>query len=114
LTPGLIRFLQHDVPARSVVLADLPTSYRATAFAPVYVVAVPPTHAANTHPNELAKRKRAVIRFFAHPTLGLAQRWRAQWIVFTRAERWRAIAGRGRPAYEDDRFVVFQALPLTG
>ncbi|HEY1565257.1 MAG TPA: hypothetical protein VGF72_11305, partial [Gaiellaceae bacterium] len=113
LTPGLIRFLQQDVTPRSVVLADLGTSYRATAYAPVYVVAVPPTHAANTRPNELGKRRRAVLQFLFKPTLGVAQRWRAQWIVFTRAERWRAIAGRGQPTYQDRKFVVFHALPLA-
>ncbi|HKC77814.1 MAG TPA: hypothetical protein VKB70_05440, partial [Gaiellaceae bacterium] len=91
LTPGLIRFLQHDVAPRSVVLADLPTSYRATAFAPVYVVAVPPTHAANTRKNQLHKRKRAVLRFLDDPTLGVAQTWRAQWIVLTREERFKAL-----------------------
>jgi len=112
LTPGLIRFLQRDVPPRSVVLADLGTSYRATAFAPVYVVAVPPTHAANTRPNELRKRRLAVLRFLRQPTLDVAQRWRAQWIVLTRDERLRAIARLGRPVYEDERFVVFRALPL--
>ena len=41
LSPGLIRFLQREVPARSVVFADLETSYRVVAFAPVYVVAAP-------------------------------------------------------------------------
>ena len=115
LTPGLIRFLQRDVPARSVVLADLPTSYRATAFAPVYVVAVTPTHAANTRPNELHKRKLAVLRFLAHPDLGVAQRWRAQWIILTRAEHVRAVEREGlRPVYADDQFVVFRtAVPLA-
>ena len=115
LTPGLIRFLQRDVPARSVVLADLSTSYRATAFAPVYVVAVPPTHAANTRPNELGKRRRAVLQFLFKPTLAVAQAWRAQWIVLTRSERVQAIERRGlRPVYEDSRFVAFRiALPLT-
>jgi Family of unknown function (DUF6541) len=115
LTPGLIRFLQRDVPARSVVLADLPTSYRATAFAPVYVVAVTPTHAANTRPNELRKRKLAVLRFLAHPTLAFAQAWRAQWIVFTRTERVAAIGRRGlKPVYGDSRFVVFRTtVPLA-
>jgi hypothetical protein len=115
LTPGLIHFLQRDVPARSVVLADLPTSYRATAFAPVYVVAVTPTHAANTRPNELHKRKLAVLRFLAHPTLEVARRWRAQWIVFTRNERFTALERRGlQPVYEDSGFVAFHlALPLA-
>ncbi|HZC74589.1 MAG TPA: hypothetical protein VE220_01345, partial [Gaiellaceae bacterium] len=102
---------------RSVVLADLGTSYRATAFAPVYVVAVPPTHAANTHPNQLHKRKLAVLRFlYADPTVDVARRWRAQWIVLTRTEPVEAIERQGlRPAYEDDRFVVFRtAVPLRG
>ena len=114
LTPGLIRFLQRDVAARSVVLADLSTSYRATAFAPVYVVAVTPTHAANTRPNELHKRKLAVLRFLAHPTLDFAHRWRAEWIVLTRTEHVGAIERLGlQRAYEDSRFVVFRTgLPL--
>ena len=115
LTPGLIHFLQQDVPARSVVLADLPTSYRATAFAPVYVVAVTPTHAANTRPNQLHKRKLAALRFLARPTLEVARRWRAEWVVFTRAERFRALERHGlQPVYEDSRFVAFHlALPLS-
>jgi hypothetical protein len=115
LTPGLIHFLQRDVPARSVVLGDLGTSYRITAFAPVYVVAVPPTHAANTWPNELHKRRLAVLRFLVHPTLAVPRQWRAGWVVLTRAEPVGAIERQGlRPAYEDKRFVVFGvALPLT-
>jgi hypothetical protein len=117
LTPGLIRFLQQAVPPRSVVLGDLGTSYRATAFAPVYVVAVPPTHAANTRPNELHKRKLAVLRFLVRPTLDVPRRWRAGWIVLTRAEKYRAIEAQGlRPVYADGRFVAFRVhlppLPL--
>jgi hypothetical protein len=114
LTPGLIHFLQRDVPARSIVLGDLGTSYRVTAFAPVYVVAVPPTHAANTRPNELGKRRLAVLRFLAHPTVTVPQRWRAQWVVLTRKERVQALEGDGlRPVYGDGRFVVFHVpLPL--
>jgi len=109
LTPGLIRFLQRDVPPRSVVFADLATSYRATAFAPVYVVAVPPTHAANTRPNELAKRRRAVLRFFTHPSLEEPEAWKAQWLVLTRSGPVRAIEHDGlRPAYEDGKFVAFR------
>jgi hypothetical protein len=114
LTPGLIRFLQQDVPPRSVVFADLATSYRATAFAPIYVVAVPPTHAANTRPNQLAKRRRAVLRFFTHPSLEEPQAWKAQWLVLTRSGPVRAIESEGRrPAYEDRRFVAFR-VPLRG
>ena len=109
LTPGLIHFLQRDVPPRSVIFADLATSYRATAAAPVYVVAVPPTHAANTRPNELAKRRRAVLRFFTHPSLQEPEAWKAQWLVLTRSGPIRTIERDGlRPAYEDGKFVVFR------
>jgi len=112
LTPGLIHLLQKDVPSRSVVLADLATSYRATAYAPVYVVAVPPTHAANTHPNELHKRKLAVLRFLEHPALEMPHRWRAGWLVLAPSEQVAAIERLGlKPAYEDDRFVAFRVPP---
>jgi hypothetical protein len=115
LTSGLVHFLQHDVPERSVIFADLGTSYRATAFAPVYVVAVPPTHAANTSQNELGKRKRAVLRFFAHPDLSIPRGWRAGWLVLTRAEPVQAVEHLGlRPVYADSRFVAFRVpLPLS-
>ena len=109
LTPGLIRFLQQDVPPRSVVFANLATSYRAPAYAPVYVVAMPPTHAANTRPNELAKRRRAVLRFFAHPSLEEPQAWKAQWLVLPRSGPVHAIERDGlQPSYEDGEFVVFR------
>ena len=112
LTPGLIRFLQDDVPARSVVFSDLATSYRATAYAPVYVVGVPPTHAANTRPNELAKRRRAVNRFFTHPSLYEPERWGAQLLILTRSGPVRAIEHDGaKPVYADTKFVAFRVPP---
>jgi hypothetical protein len=112
LTPGLIEFLQRDVPARSVVFSDLATSYRAIAFAPVYAVAVPPTHAANTHPNELMKRRRAVLRFFTHPSLDEPQAWKAQWLVLTRSGPVHTMEHAGlRPAYQDSKFVAFRVPP---
>jgi len=112
LTPGLIHFLRHDVAPRSVVFADLATSYRTEAFAPVYVVAVPPTHAANTRPNELAKRRRAVLRFFTHPSLEEPQAWGAQWLVLARSGPVEAMKHRGlHPAYADGKFVAFRVPP---
>jgi hypothetical protein len=109
LSAGLIRFLRQDVAPRSVVFADPATSYRVTAFAPVYVVAVPPNSAANTRPNELAKRRRAVLRFFSHPSLEEPQAWGAQWLVVTRSGPVREIERRGLlPAFADDRFVAFR------
>jgi hypothetical protein len=109
LTPGLIQFLRQDVPPRSIVFSDLATSYRAIAFAPVYAVAVPPTHAANTYPNELAKRRRAVLRFFTHPSLEEPEAWKAQWLILTHAGPVQAIERDGlTPVYDDSRFVAFR------
>lgn len=113
LTPGLIRFLQRDVPARSVVFGDLATGYQAVAYAPVYAVAVPPTHAANTKRNQIFKRKRAWLRFLADPTLAIPEHWRAEWIILRRPEPVQAVESQGlRPVYEDRRFVVFR-LPAS-
>ncbi len=109
LTPGLIRFLQHEVPPRSVVLADLGASYEAVAFAPVYAVALPPTHVADTRPNQVAKRRLAVLRFLRDPSLGVARRWHADWLVLSRSEPVAAVERQGlRPVYSDRRFVVFE------
>jgi hypothetical protein len=108
LSPGLVRFLQRDVPSRSVVFADLETSYRITAFAPDYVVGLPPAHVANTKPNRVRERRRAVLRFFATRDLAIPRAWGAGWLVLRRHEPVRAVEAQGlRPVYADDRFVVF-------
>jgi hypothetical protein len=116
LTPGLIQFLQRTVPARSIVFGDLETSYRAVAFAPVYAVAVPPTHAGNTKPNRLFARRHAVRKFFANPSLAVPRAWHADWLILRRDEpkQWRAIESLGRrPVYADNGFLVFKlGLPL--
>jgi len=110
LSPGLVHFLRHDVPKRAVVFADLETSYRISGFAPVYVVAGPPAHVANTKANRVRVRRRAVLTFFAHPSrLDVPRRWGAQWLVLRRDEPVAAVEAQGlRPAYADDAFVVFR------
>ncbi len=118
LTPGLIHFLQRDVPPRSVIFADMETSYEAVAFAPVYAVAVPPTHVARTTPNQVQTRKHAVQRFLLQPSLGVPHRWDANWLILRRKSgpvAW-ALAQGLKPAYKDRHFFVFAlpnpALPL--
>ena len=110
LTPGLIRFLQQDVPRRAVVFGDLETSYRAVAFAPVYVVGAPPAHVADTKPNRVRARRRAVLRYFAHPSdLSIPRSWGAGWLVFRRGERPGAVEAQGlKPVYADAEYVVFR------
>jgi hypothetical protein len=112
LTPGLIQFLRRDVPARSIVFADLGTSYRAIAEAPVYAAAVPPAHAAPTKQNEIHKRKRAWLRFLVAPSLYEPQVWHAGWLILRKREPVGAIEQDGlRPVYSDRRFVVFKVPP---
>jgi len=112
LTPGLVSFLEQEVPPRSVVFGDLGTSYQATGFAPVYAVAVPPSHAANTRQNQIFKRRRAWLKFLLQPSLYVPRRWRANWIVLRRSEPVQAIEQHGlRPVYQDGRFVVFRVPP---
>ncbi len=112
VTPGLIRFLQHDVPPRSVVFADMGASYEAIAFAPIYAVAVPPTHVARTRPNQVYMRRHAWIRFLGKPSLGVPRRWGAGWVVLRRSEPVAAVEQQGlKPVYEDRRFVVFKMPP---
>ena len=109
LTPGLVRFLQQDVPARSVVFTDLETSYRAVAFAPVYAVAMPPSHVSNTKPNRVHQRRHAVLTFLSHPDLAIPLRWHAGWLVLRRGKDVADVEGKGlRPAYSDPHFVVFK------
>jgi hypothetical protein len=109
LTPGLISYLQHDVPPQSVVFGGLEVSYEAVAYAPVYAVGVPPVHAARTTKNRLADRRHAVLRFMAHPSLGVPRRWGAGWLILQRAQPVKAVEQQGlRPVYSDARYVVFK------
>jgi len=112
LSPGLVTFLRQEAPPRSVVFGDLATGYEAVAYAPVYAVAVPPTHAANTRQNQVFKRRRAWLRFLRQPSLFLPRRWHADWLVLRRSEPVQAIERLGvRPVYADRRFVVFRVPP---
>jgi hypothetical protein len=105
LTPGLVGYLRHDVPARSVVFADLETSYRITAYAPVYVCASPPAHVADTRANRPLARRAAVIAFLRTGDLAIPRRYHAGWIVLRARER----RPRGaRVVYRDADFVVFR------
>src|SRR5581483_5162225 len=63
LTPGLVRYLRDDIPKRAVVFADLETSYRISAYAPLYVAAAPPAHVADTRANRPDARRSDVIAF---------------------------------------------------
>jgi hypothetical protein len=107
LTPGLVHYLRGHVPERSVVFADVETSYRISAFVPVYVAVGPPAHVANTRPNHLYARLDALKRFLRTGDLAIPRAYGARWLVLRRTELpLRRIAARR--AYRDSRFVVFR------
>jgi hypothetical protein len=81
LTPGLIQALRERVPEGAVVFSDLETSYRAGAYAPVYVAAAPPAHVADNEANRPYERRRDVMAFFRSGDLAIPRRYGAGWLV---------------------------------
>jgi hypothetical protein len=105
LTPGLLRFLRTQVPERSVVFADLETSYRISAYAPLYVANAPPTHVADTKANDPAARRAAWLAFLRTHNLAIPRHYGAGWLVL----RGREQVGPGpRLVYRDGRFRVYR------
>jgi hypothetical protein len=109
LTPGLVRFLRTDVPQRSVVFADLETSYRISGYAPVYVCNAPPAHVADTNANRPYVRRTALLAFLRTGDLSIPRSCGAEWIVLRRSQPVaRVEAQGGKPVYRDARFVAFR------
>jgi hypothetical protein len=105
LTPGVVHFLSADVPKGAIVYGDLETSYRISAYLPVYVANAPPTHVANTTANNPKKRRRDLNRFLRTHDLAIPRSYGAGWLVVTRGE----IVGPGaRLVYRDARFRVYR------
>ncbi|HYY02244.1 MAG TPA: hypothetical protein VE736_00025 [Gaiellaceae bacterium] len=104
-TPGLLQALRHTVPKRAVVFSDLETSYRISAFAPVYVVSAPPAHVADTTANSPYARWRATNRYFATGDVRIPIRYHAAWIVVSR--RRFDVRPPWRLVYEDARFALY-------
>ena len=105
LSPGLVRFLQREVPERSVVFADLETSYRISGYAPVYVAAGPPAHVADTKANRPYARRADLLDFLRTGSLAIPRRYHAGWLVLRPREHVRPGA---RLVYRDRRFRVFR------
>jgi hypothetical protein len=105
LTPGLVSELRERVPKRAIVFSDLETSYRISAFAPVYVAAAPPAHVADTKANRPYSRRLSVNRFFAGGDIAIPTRYHADWIVvdtsrFDVRPPWDLV-------YRDQRFALY-------
>jgi len=81
LSPRLVHRLRTAVPPGAVVIAPVQTSYRVTAKAPVYVVAAPVTHVANTKANDPYGRARAVRHWVLTNDSRVAARYGATWAI---------------------------------
>jgi hypothetical protein len=86
LSPALVRDLRL-VPPRAVIIAPLETSYRLVAAAPVYVVAAPPAHVADTTKNRPYERRRALLRWLRTRDPSIPRRYGATWEVTGRRLR---------------------------
>ena len=80
LSPALVEEL-HAVPARAVIIASPKISYRLLAAAPVYVVAAPPVHVANTRANRPYERVKDVEAWLAGRDPDVARRYGATWAL---------------------------------
>jgi hypothetical protein len=69
------------VPKGAIVLAPIKTSYEIEAVAPVYVVAAPLTHVANTKANDPVTRFRAVKHWVLTNDPKVAARYGATWAI---------------------------------
>ena len=104
-TPGLLHALQTQVPKRAIVFSDLETSYRISAYAPVYVAAAPPAHVADTAANRPYSRRLSVNRYFGTGDVGILDRYHADWLV---VDRLRFHVQAPWPlAYEDQRYALY-------
>ena len=59
LSPRLVHNLRTKVPKGSIVIAPIRTSYEIEAVAPVYVVAAPLSHVADTKANDPVRPRTA-------------------------------------------------------
>jgi hypothetical protein len=105
LTPGLLSALRRDVPKRAIVFSDLETSYRVSAYVPVYVASAPPAHVADTRANYPYGRRLQTIRYFATGDIRIPERFHATWLVVDRTRfhlrvPWRLV-------YSDPRFALY-------
>jgi hypothetical protein len=80
LSPALARELK-AVPAGAVVIAPVQLSYRILAAAPVYVVASPIVHVANTKANDPYQRVKDVNRWVATDDPAIPREYGATWGV---------------------------------
>jgi hypothetical protein len=81
LSPSLVHELRSEVPKGSIVIAPVELSYRVVAAAPVYVVALPVAHVADTRANDPYGRRAAVLRWVRTDDPSIPRRYGATWAI---------------------------------
>jgi hypothetical protein len=81
LSARLIHSLRTKVPKGATVIAPVRASYEVAAVAPVYVVAAPVTHVANTDANDPYRRVNDVHRWIQSNDPAIARRYGATWAI---------------------------------
>ncbi len=81
LSPRLVHNLRTKVPKGAIVLAPVKVSYRVAASAPVYIVAAPVTHVADTKANDPYGRARAVRHWVLTNDPRVARKYGATWAI---------------------------------
>jgi hypothetical protein len=104
-TPGLLAVLRDQVPKRSVVFSDLETSYRISAYAPVYVASAPPAHVADTKANYPYGRRKATIRYFQTGDISIPEQLRATWLVLDKSRF--HVSVPWKLVYADARYALY-------
>jgi hypothetical protein len=114
LTPELVRELR-ELPEGAVVFGNLEDSYRAAAYAPVYVAAAPPAHVARTTENRPYERRADVVRFFYRRSVtdtrrrAILRRYGADWLLVDRTRRYpQQFVLSLTPRYEDGRYTLYR------
>jgi hypothetical protein len=73
--------LRAKVPKGAIVIAPVQTSYRVAAVAPVYIVAAPPTHVADTKANHPYARVDDIKRWIQTNDPAIARKYGATWAI---------------------------------
>src|SRR5262249_4364027 len=81
LSPQIVHALRTRVPAGSTVIAPVQTSYEVAAAAPVYIVAAPITHVADTKANDPFTRYHAVQHWVRTGDPRVPRRYGATWAI---------------------------------
>jgi hypothetical protein len=81
LSPRLVHNLRTKVPKGSIVIAPIKTSYEIEAVAPLYVVAAPVTHVANTKANDPYTRFKKVRGWVLSNNPSVPRHYGATWAI---------------------------------